>query len=225
VLIANCWFIIDSHSSQRGEGWTTRPEKATTTLRRYVWTSPQLEANILKTFMKKQIALHSGLTPSVVADALRRSMDEERRTLFSLSGYKGDQAVLGVVMGNTFRLQKRRYWHNDFAPHFYGQILPEPGGTRIEGHFDLGEWVKVFMRVWLAGAVLLGSPIFIMMLFKALNGTLTGDDRVGLIVPPALIIWGFVLPKLGRLLGRSDETFILEHLENVLYAHVDPTPS
>jgi hypothetical protein len=31
----------------------------------------------------------------------------------------------------------------------------------------------------------------------------TGAVRVGLIIPPALILWAIVLPKLGRLLGAE----------------------
>jgi hypothetical protein len=174
--------------------------------------------------MKKRIVLHSGLAPAVAADALRRSIDEERRTLFSFSGYKGDQPVLGVVAGNTFRLQKRRYWHNDFAPHFYGQMMPEREGTRIEGHFDLSEWVKGFMWVWLGLAAMIGIPIFIFTLAKFLKGTQTDSDPLGLIIPPALIAWGFVLPRIGRLLGTDDEAFIVQYLQHVLYARIDPVP-
>jgi hypothetical protein len=51
--------------------------------------------------------------------------------MFSWSGYKGDLPVLGTITGNSFRLQKRRYWRNDFAPYFYGQIAPEPGTSPL----------------------------------------------------------------------------------------------
>lgn len=174
--------------------------------------------------MKNKIVLHSGLTPTAAADALRRSIDEERRTTFSWSGYKGDQPVLGVITGNTFRLQKRRYWRNDFAPHFYGAMAPEPGGTRIEGHFDLSQWVKGFMWVWLGIAAMIGIPIFISTLIEYSKGQQADNDVLGLIVPPALIVWGFVLPRLGRLFGRGDEAFIVQHLELCLSARIDPAP-
>jgi hypothetical protein len=51
--------------------------------------------------------LHSALAPSSVPEVLRLSIDEERRTLFSMSGYQGDRPVLGKVDGNTLTLQKR----------------------------------------------------------------------------------------------------------------------
>ena len=38
--------------------------------------------------------------------------------------------------------------------------MPEPGGTRIEGYFDVQRWAKYFVRIWLAFAVLVGPPIF-----------------------------------------------------------------
>jgi hypothetical protein len=85
--------------------------------------------------MKRNVVLHSSLPPYAVADTLRQSIDEEHLTIFSLSGYRGDRPVLGKVDERTFRLQKRRYYKNSFAPFFYGQFEPEPGGTRIEGYF------------------------------------------------------------------------------------------
>jgi hypothetical protein len=123
------------------------------------------------------------------------------------SRYPGIVALLREVTESTFRLQKRRYWRNDFAPHLYGQFQPEAGGSRIEAHFDVSRWVKTFMKIWLVGAILLGLPIFVLSALDALTGShhTTGDVHVGLIVPPALILWGLVLPKLGRLLSRGDE--------------------
>jgi hypothetical protein len=173
--------------------------------------------------MRSPIVLHSGLAPTVLADALRRSIDEERRTFFSLSGYRGSCSVLGEVTESTFRLQRRRYWRNDFAPHLYGQFQPEAGGSRIEAHFDVSRWVKTFMKIWLVGAVLLGAPIFVLCALDAITGShhTTGDVRVGLIVPPALILWGFVLPKLGRMFGVGDERFLLEFVQQTLAARIE----
>ena len=151
-------------------------------------------------------------------------MDEERWTLFSISGYNGHRPVLGKFSERTFRLQKRRYWRNDFAPYFYGQIQSESGGTKIEGYFDVARWVKLFMRIWLVGAAVLGAPIFVLTLLDIAAGShhVSGDTWVGLLVPPALVTFGILLPKLGRLLGRSAERTILEHLQNTLEALLEP---
>lgn len=167
--------------------------------------------------------MQSPMSPDAVADALRRSMDEENRTLFSLSGYKGDQDILGEVVGNTFHLHKRRYCRNDFAPHFYGEIQSDPAGTRIEGRFDLSDWVRLFMWFWLGGVVLIGGSIFLFSLSEVMTGSrhVDGDARVGLIVPPAMAVFGILLPRFGRLMGRGEETFILEHLQNILNARIE----
>ena len=174
--------------------------------------------------MKKNlIVMHSSMSAAAVADALRRSIDEERRTLFSFSGYKGDQPVLGEVLGNKFRLQKRRYWRNDFAPRFYGELQPEPGGTRIEGRFDLAEWARFFMWFWLGAVILIGGAVFVSSLSDVMTGShrMTGNVWVGVIVPPAMVLFGIALPRFGRLLGRGEETFILEFLQNTLAARID----
>ena len=169
------------------------------------------------------LMLRSTLTPTGVADALRRSIDQEERTLFSLSGYKGSLPVLGEVTETAFRLQKRRYWRNDFAPHLYGQFEAEAGGSRIEAHFDVSRWVKMFMRIWLVGVALLGGPIFVLSALDLLTGShhITGDSLIGLIVPPAMILWGFLLPRIGCLFGQGDEQFLLDFVQLTLAARVE----
>lgn len=167
--------------------------------------------------------LHSALTPNAVADALRRSIDEQRWTPFSLSGYGGDLPLLGEVGENAFKIQKRKYYRNDFAGQLYARFAPEPGGTRIEGYFDCPRWARYFMRIWLAFAVLVGAPIFVATLSDVVRNShyMSGDKRVGLIVPPVLVLFGTVLPKFGRLLGKRDERFMLEHIQNTLAARIE----
>ncbi|HLJ90423.1 MAG TPA: hypothetical protein VKZ53_26680 [Candidatus Angelobacter sp.] len=167
--------------------------------------------------------LHSALAPNAVADALLSSMDEEQWTLFSMSGYRGNRPVLGEVSQKTFRLRKRINHRNDFARQFYGRFEPEPGGTRIEGHFDTPGLSKYFMRIWLAFAVLIGVPIFIQTAIAIVGGSHSASDNewIGLVVPPVLVLFGIALPKIGRLLGKGDEHFIVEHLQNTLAARIE----
>ena len=141
-----------------------------------------------------------------------------------MSGYKGGRPILGQVGENTFRLRMRRYSRNDFAVNFYGRFAPEQGGTRIEGYFDMPRWTKYFMRIWLAGAVLIGIPIFVGTLLDIATHSdyMTGDKWVGLVVPPALVLYGTVLPSLGRLFGKRDRQFILQHIQNTLAARLEP---
>ena len=79
------------------------------------------------------------------------------------------------------------------------------------------------MRIWLGFAVLVGTPIFIGTwsdVIKASN-YMSGDKWVGLIVAPALVLFGTVLPKFGRRIGKSDERFMLEHVQNTLAARIE----
>jgi len=170
---------------------------------------------------------HSALAPNAVADALRRSIDEQRWTPFSLSGYKGNLPFLGDVGEDSFKVQKRKYYRNDFAGQFFARFAAEPGGTRIEGYFDYPRWARYFMRIWLALAVLVGTPIFVGTLTDRVTGShyMSGDNWVGLIVPPMLMLFGTMLPKFGRLLGKSDERFMLEHIQNMLAARIEQPKS
>jgi hypothetical protein len=172
---------------------------------------------------RKVFVLHSSLAPTAVAEAIRRSIDEERWTPFSLSGYRGDSPLLGEVGKNAFRVQKRKYYRNDFAGQFFGRFEPEAGGTRIEGYFDSPRGARYFIRIWLALAVLIGSPIFVRTVIDVVTGShhMSGDKWVGLVVPFVLVLGGTVLPKFGRRLGRSNERFILEQVQTMLGARLD----
>jgi hypothetical protein len=171
------------------------------------------------------IVLHSALSPEVVAETLRREMDEERWTLFSLSGLAGDRPVVGKVEGEQFRLRKRVYLHNDFAGQFYGSMTGEPGGTRMEGYFDFPRWIRYFMRGWLALAILICVPIFALTVFDLALGVhfiaAKGSDWLGLVVAPAFLAYALLLPWVGRRLGRGGERYILNFLETKLGARVE----
>ena len=134
---------------------------------------------------RRMIVLHSALGPEAVVDALRRGVDEERWTLFSLSGLAGDRPMVGRVEGERFRLRKRRYWHDDFAGQFYGRIEAQADGTRIDGYFDFPRWVHWLVRGWLVLAVVIAAPIFVLTLSDMLAGTHFmggGNPWVGLVV-------------------------------------------
>ncbi len=175
---------------------------------------------------RKVFVLHSPFTPIAVAAALRRSIDEEHRTLFSLSGYQGDNPLLGEVGDNAFRVQKRKYYRNDFAGQFYAHFAPEVGGTRIEGYFDSPRWARYFMRLWLAFAALGGAPIFVRTMIDIETGShhMSGDKWVGLVAPIALVLGGTVLQKVGRQLGKSNERVILRMVQTTLAARMEAPP-
>jgi hypothetical protein len=169
--------------------------------------------------MRSIIVLHSPLSPSAAESALRSAVDEEHRTLLSLSGYKGEKPVLGNIESSQFRVQKRRYSRNDFAGHFYGRIQAESSGSRIEGYLDWPKWARWYMRIWLTFAVLVGIPLFAETLWNILSGkALWADDWVGIVVPPGLILFGLVMPEIGRLFGKKDRQFLVEYVHHSLMA-------
>ena len=173
--------------------------------------------------LRHDTTLHTDFDAEECRRRLIESIDPERRTIFSLSGYRGSKPVIGWIEGYQFYLHKRRYWHNDFASQFYGNLLPQDRGTLIEGYFDVPRWTKIFMRIWLGGVLLLGSPIFVLSLLDLLpgRGYVEGNPRIGLLAPPCMVLFGVLLPKFGLWLGRHEEQFILEFLERTLVARID----
>jgi hypothetical protein len=163
--------------------------------------------------------LHTDFDAEECRRRLVGGVDPEKRTIFSLSGYKGSKPVIRWFDGYQFYLHKRRYWHNSFAPLFFGNLVSRDHGTTIEGYFDMPRFAKTFMRIWTAGVVLLGSPIFALTLVDLLKGShhTEGSAAVGLLVPPGMVLFGLFMPKVGLWLSRNEESFIVEFLrENLL---------
>jgi hypothetical protein len=160
------------------------------------------------------IILRSDLAPDECMRRIEASTEPGSRTIFSLSGYKGSKPLLVKFEGNQFALWKRRYYRNDFAPYFFGTLSPDNQGTRLEGHFDMNRWTKIFMRIWIAFALLFSVPV----LFAMLSRPIQGNAWVGILFPIGFILFGIFLPKFGRWLGRSEEKFMVEFLEATLAA-------
>ena len=162
------------------------------------------------------------LTDLSVAESLRRlhdTTDIAQRTMFSLSGYKGSMPVLSQFDGDRFTLWKRKYYRNDFSPYLYGSLKPEGRGSRIDAQFDMQRFVKVFMRIWLVFVALLSLP----WLLPAMSGGWNADDLWALKILGAMLVFGFLLPKVGQLLGKGQERYLREFLESTLAARPSDT--
>ena len=70
---------------------------------------------------------------------------------------------------------------------------------------------------------MIGGPIFVLTLADVVTGRrdTSGEHWVGLLVPPAMVSWGFLLPRIGLLFGGGEERFILEFLEHTLAARIE----
>jgi hypothetical protein len=169
---------------------------------------------------KVDIDLHSDYSPETCLAKLQEQIDVDQRTLFSFSGYKGKKPIVGRIAGNEFRLHKRRYWHNSFGPVLFGRMTTDGRGTLIEAYWEMWKSVRIFMRIWLGLVVLFSAPIFPSALRCAMGGKcmVQGDYWVGVIVPPAMILFGILLPQFGSALGFHERKHIVELLERTLVA-------
>lgn len=172
----------------------------------------------------RTIILQSTLGADQCRERLRANTDEQRRTLFSLSGYKGKNPVLCRMEGEKFQLQKRRFYRNDFAPNFYGTILPWGNSARIEGYFGPPRWAVIFLRIWLGAAVLFTVPVAWVSVQRLLSGRSQGGDYIGLVFPLFFIAFGLFMPRFGDWLGRNEKTFLVQFMETTLAAKQEEMP-
>lgn len=168
--------------------------------------------------MKKQIVLLSCLPPNQVLERLRECVDEESFSLFSFSGYDGNNPVLGRFDDDSFRLRKRIYYRNSFEILFFARIEFRDGGSAIVGHFAMSGFVQAFIYLWFSLVALLGSVLFIAGIATILSKGSDSETLASLLVPPGLLLFGFLLVKIGNVLSSPNEDFIINYLEEKLSA-------
>lgn len=151
---------------------------------------------------------------------LSEQIDSDKRSLFSLTGYKGSKPVVGSIAGRDFRLHKRRYWHNSFGPILFGRVTADGRGSLVEAYWAMSRWTRTFVRVWIIFAIAVIAPILFNLLRCAINAgcKVQGDWWVGVLVPPAMILWGLLLPRLGGALSFHERKHIVAMMEQTLVA-------
>ncbi len=158
------------------------------------------------------VELRTDLSPDECLRRLREAADPPQFAAFSRSGYKGSKPVIAKLNGAKIKLWKRRYYKNSFAPFFFGALVPDGAGTRIEGHFGMDPFVKIFLAFWL-GAVFLGGAAALTARFS--QGIPNGNVAA-IVIPFAMILFGLALPKFGQWLGRNEKNNLLEFLQTTL---------
>jgi hypothetical protein len=169
---------------------------------------------------QEKLAFHSALSPDAVLETLARTTDEEGMTPFSLSGFKGKQAFLSKVDGNRFRLRKRIFYRNSFARHLSALLAPDLAGARIEAHFAMSFFVRGFMIIWFGFLALVEISAIITTARALLTSGrhLSTDECMLLVVPTAMLIFGWLLVSFGLRLSRKAEREMIEFVENTLAA-------
>lgn len=163
---------------------------------------------------------HSVLSPEAVLATVARTTDKQSMTLFSLSGFKGEQPFLSEVCENRFRLRKRIFYRNSFARILAAKISADLDGTTIEARFAMSILVRAFMMVWFGFLALAEVTIAITVVRVLLTpGTQLGANEYMLVlVPSAMLIFGWLLVAFGLRISRRGEREMVEFVEQTLAA-------
>jgi len=142
---------------------------------------------------------------------------------FTFGDFRGDEQFFGKIDGDRIEIRKRKswFWRNDFAPHLYAVLSPAGSGARIVGHFGVGSRVSLFMKLWMGLLIILGGPRLVTSIIQMSNGyrfEKDGDAMVGMIVFPAMLVFGFLLPRIGYYFAFWHERELLDFAKNTLAA-------
>ena len=167
-----------------------------------------------------RIQLFSPLPPAECASRLKVAMDTERLAHFSLAGFFGSRPVVGQVTESSLRLRKRIGYRNTFQTFLTATMRPEAGGTVISGEFAMHPFVRVFMLIWFGGIIIIGGTMFVATASSMLSGSGQGQNTwMGVVIPTAMLAFGFGLVRLGRFLARTESRFLTDFLVQTLNAH------
>ena len=140
---------------------------------------------------------------------LAAGVDVERLA-FSWSGHAGSRPILGKFSESGFRLQKRRYYRNEFAPFFYGRFVSADRGTLIEGEFRMHPFARAFMILWFSFLALFFAVVLVQL---AMGRPGVQEDRgLLLVVPLCMMAFGVALVRFGPWRGEGDCWLSQDHI-------------
>lgn len=172
----------------------------------------------MRTVNSNRIQLLSPLTPAECVSRLAGVIDTERSAIFSLAR---SRPVVGRVTDSFLRLRRRIGYRNSFQSFLTATMRPEAGGTLISGTVAMHPFVRVFMFMWLGGVLLLGGTMFIATVSSMVIGSDSHHQNawMGVVIPPAMLAFGFGLMCFGRYLAREEARFLTDFLIRTLDVH------
>ncbi|HTP09435.1 MAG TPA: hypothetical protein VMP08_14370 [Anaerolineae bacterium] len=104
-------------------------------------------------------------------ERLAAAVDKESRFLPNAPSVRSTSTVSGMINDHKFRLRKPRFYA-DRMPEvvLYGTLYEDVTGTRIETHFGISPWDRIFWIVWFAVVLYLlltGRDSVIVFIFLA----------------------------------------------------------
>jgi len=163
------------------------------------------------------VEIFSPLPPAECAVRLASAIDTERSVIFSSAALFGSKLVIGQASESSLRLRKRIRYRNSFQSFLFATMRPQQGGTLISGTFAMHPMVRTFIFVWFGFIAVIGGGVAL----ATVRGTLSSSDGnshslLGIIIPLAMLCFGFVLIRFGRYLARNEARFPTDFLVQTL---------
>lgn len=123
-----------------------------------------------------------------------------------------DRPLYGRVTDRGFSLSVRIPYRNSFQTVAVGRFHDEAGQTRVNVHFGMSKWAKLFMAVWLGFVSVAAVGMLI--------GVATGQAPMSawILLPFGMIAFGIGIVGFGRWLARHEERKLRELLTGLLEA-------
>ncbi len=152
------------------------------------------------TIWKRQSVIYrSSLSIGDCIERLVAATDKESRFLPNV---RGNSTVSGMIDDHKFRLRKRRFYA-DRMPEvvLYGTLHEDLIGTRIETHFGMPPWERIFWIVW--------SAVVLYLLLARHDSAIVFIFLAG----------GIGIILLAQLHNRDEKKYLQKFLEKTLKAN------
>jgi len=159
-------------------------------------------------FIKEKMSFKTKYKPEECIELLKKETDQHNLKYYLTINVKG-KPVIGSFYENRIRLEKRIYSRNSSSPVYYGELLQDAGGTRIEGYFGLNE-MSPFVAI-----------LLIVVSIIAQLGTLAAKAPLTAHLFLLLFAVGvFFFPSIAYYLSSGQKDFLIEFVKNVLDSEV-----
>ena len=128
--------------------------------------------------------------------------------------------MIGRIAGTKLRARKRILYGNSFQTRLSADMAEQVGQTYVRCRFSMHPLVTAFLAVWFGGVVLIGgtaSVVSLLALTSARPRVPTGT-WLGILVPIAMLVFGFGLVRSGQYLARHERRFLIAFVRDTLEA-------
>lgn len=153
--------------------------------------------------MSDKLQYHLRIPPAEVMSRIASSIDTERLSVFSSSGFAGRGQFHGKLTGDKFHIRRRHPYGNPYGRYWHGDVSEEGTGSRVTVDYHMSGPARAFVVLCLATLMYFAVGTLVESLRLVQRGDVVTSVMLAL-APLAMMVLFAGLLRFSWWLSRSD---------------------